>query len=42
MFGENEDLGGFVPCHSLSDQRLCFPYIDSTIPLLPKAEISSI
>ena len=24
-----------------ADQRLCFPYIDSTIPLLPKAEISS-
>ena len=24
-----------------SDQRLCFRYIDSTIPLLPKSEISS-
>ena len=23
-----------------ADQRLCFRYIDSTIPLLPKAEIS--
>ena len=25
-----------------ADQRLCFRYIDSTIPLLPKSEISSI
>ena len=25
-----------------ADQRLCFPYIDSTIPLLPKYEISSL
>ena len=25
-----------------ADQRLCFPYIDSTIPLLPKSEISSL
>ena len=24
-----------------ADQRLCFRYIDSTIPLLPKSEISS-
>ena len=24
-----------------SDQRLCFRFTDSTIPLLPKAEISS-
>ena len=24
------------------DQRLCFPYTDSTIPLLPKSEISSL
>ena len=24
-----------------SDQRLCFRYIDSTIPLLPKSELSS-
>ena len=24
-----------------ADQRLCFPYIDSTIPLLSKCEISS-
>ena len=24
-----------------ADQRLCFRYIDSTIPLLPKYEISS-
>ena len=25
-----------------ADQRLCFPYLDSTIPLLPKSEISSL
>ena len=25
-----------------TDQRLCFRYIDSTIPLLPKSEISSL
>ena len=24
-----------------ADQRLCFRYLDSTIPLLPKSEISS-
>ena len=26
----------------LADQRLCFHYIDSTIPLLPKSKISSL
>ena len=25
-----------------TDQRLCFRYMDSTIPLLPKSEISSL
>ena len=25
-----------------TDQRLCFRYTDSTIPLLPKSEISSL
>ena len=25
-----------------ADQRLCFPYIDSTIPLISKSEISSL
>ena len=25
-----------------ADQRLCFRYIDTTIPLVPKSEISSI
>ena len=25
-----------------ADQHLCFPYTDSTIPLLPKSEISSL
>ena len=27
---------------SQADQRLCFRYIDSTIPLLPKSKISSL
>ena len=30
------------PAVRLPDQRLCFDYIDSTIPLLPKSEISSL
>ena len=25
-----------------ADQRLCFPFTDSTIPLLPKSEFSSL
>ena len=25
-----------------ADQRLCFPYMESTIPLLPKSETSSL
>ena len=28
--------------NSEADQRLCFRYIDSTIPLLPKSKISSL
>ena len=28
--------------HCEADQRLCFRYIDSTIPLLSKSEISSL
>ena len=28
--------------NSTADQRLCFRYIDSTIPLLPKSKISSL
>ena len=29
-------------CNSAADQCLCFQYIDSTIPLLPKSKISSL
>ena len=29
-------------CNREADQHLCFHYIDSTIPLLPKYEISSL
>ena len=29
-------------CHHEADQRLCFRYTGSTIPLLPKSEISSL
>ena len=32
---ENKDTD-----HCAADQRLCFRYTDSTIPLLPKSEIS--
>ena len=28
-------------CNCAADQRLCFHYIDRTIPSLPKSEISS-
>ena len=29
-------------CNCADDQRLCFRYTDSTIPSLPKSEISSL
>ena len=28
--------------NSAADQRLCFPYNDNTIPLLPKSKISTL
>ena len=28
--------------HREADQRLCFRYLDRTIPLLPRSEISSL
>ena len=31
-----------LPGNRAADQRLCFHYIDSTIPLLSKSEISSL
>ena len=37
---ENKDADQ-LSCNREADQRLCFRYIDSTIPLLPKYEISS-
>ena len=37
---QNKDAGQLC-CDNTADQRLCFPYIASTIPLLPKLEISS-
>ena len=45
---ENKETISFaVSANQLSgireaDQRLCFPYTDSTIPLLSKSEISSL
>ena len=42
---ENKDadqLRGYREVNREADQRLCFRYIDSTIPLLPKYEISSL
>ena len=38
---ENKDADQFRG-NSEADQRLCFRYTDSTIPLLPKSEISSL
>ena len=38
---ENKDADQFRSNHE-ADQRLCFRYTDSTIPLLPKSEISSL
>ena len=38
---ENKDADQLRGNHE-ADQRLCFCYKDSTIPLLPKSEISSI
>ena len=37
---ENKDADQLRGNHE-ADQRLCFRYIDSTIPLLPKSKISS-
>ena len=38
---ENKDVDQ-LRSHCTADQRLCFRYTDSTIPLLPKPEISSL
>ena len=38
---ENKDADQLCGNHE-ADQRLCFGYIDSTIPLLSKSEISSL
>ena len=38
---ENKDADQLLG-HREADQRLCFRYIDSTIPLLSKSEISSL
>ena len=37
---ENKDADQ-LRSHSTADQRLCFRYIDTTIPLLSKSEISN-
>ena len=29
-------------CDRAADQRICFPFIDRRIPLLPKSEISNL
>ena len=43
VFGicENKDADQLRGNHE-ADQRLCFRYIDSAIPLLPKSQISSL
>ena len=38
----DEKTGFLHICNLEADQRLCFRYIDSTIPLLPKYDISSL
>ena len=38
---ENKDADQLCGNHT-ADQRLCFRYTNSTIPLLPKSEISSL
>ena len=38
---ENKDADQFRS-NRQADQRLCFPYIDSAIPLLSESEISSL
>ena len=38
---ENKDADQ-LRCNREADQRLCFPYTDSIIPLLPKSEISNL
>ena len=38
---ENKDADQ-LHSNCAGDQRLCFRYMDSTIPLLPKSEISSL
>ena len=38
--GKNKDADQ-LHCNREADQRLCFRYLDSTIPLLLKSEISS-
>ena len=38
---ENKDADQ-LRCNPEADQRLCFRYTDSTIPLLPKSEITSL
>ena len=38
---ENKDADQVRGNHE-ADQRLCFRYIESTVPLLPKSEISSL
>ena len=39
---ENKDADQLHGVHAAADQCLCFHYIDSTIPLLPKSQISSL
>ena len=36
---KNKDVDQFC-CNREADQRLCFRYTDSTVPLLPKSEMS--
>ena len=41
VFAKNKDADQ-LRSNCAADQRLCFHYTDSTIPLLPKSEISNL
>ena len=42
LLEEQSNQSLFCLLEELSDQRLCYTFIDSTIPLLSKSEISSL
>ena len=41
VYAKTKTLISFAVLNREADQRLCFGYIDTTVPLLSKSEISS-